>query len=111
MRIRNTGKCLTKQAGRLTQSRRRAENLHLQEGLSDMNRNEKLKSLLEKAGVRVESVCCIGAFVHIDTHKKYEYKIRNIMTQIGANNIKTMSAAADGKHLDGSKNHRIVAIF
>lgn len=76
-----------------------------------MNIGNKFAGIMNSAGVKVHCAMQLGKYLHIDTNKDEEMKIRNALSNMGAKKIKTLEAGADGKHLDGSRHHRIVAVF
>jgi hypothetical protein len=49
--------------------------------------------------------------LHIDTNKTSEKKVIEILNVMKPKKITVLHPGADGKHLDGSKHHRIVAVF
>ena len=72
------------------------------------NHSTQIKSLFESAGINVSNVCVLGRYVHIDTYQKYEQKILQLLTSMGAIETKTLTPGKDGAHLDGKKCFRIV---
>lgn len=71
----------------------------------------KFTEICEKEGVTVLNMIKLGAYLHIDTHKKDEPKLRELLSVMRPQNVTTLKPGVDGKHLDGSSSHRIVAKF
>ncbi len=70
-------------------------------------RSARMAELLKQAGVNVRRVNCLGAFVHVDSYKKYDLQLRGIFCQMGAARL----YATEGRHMDGFDGYRIVARF
>lgn len=68
-----------------------------------IERKKKLESTLTRAGVRIKKLSFLGLYVHIDTYKKYEKSLAELMTQAGF----TCIAAKNGRHLDGYTGFRM----
>lgn len=76
-----------------------------------MTAAQKFIDLAGKCGAKVHSATLIGKWLHIDTNKADEPKIREMLQVMKPKSIKILPPGADGKHLDGSRHHRIVAVF
>lgn len=76
-----------------------------------MNIGTRFANTMNAAGVKVHSAVLLGKWLHIDTNKSEEMRIRHALTSMGARAIKVLSPGIDGEHLDGSRHHRIVAVF
>lgn len=76
-----------------------------------MNIGTKFETTMNAAGVKVHSSVLLGKWLHIDTNKSEEMQIRTALTVMGAKEIKILAPGVDGKHLNGSSHHRIVAVF
>ncbi|KGV49356.1 hypothetical protein X900_5704 [Burkholderia pseudomallei BDU 2] len=66
-----------------------------------------MDELLKQAGIHVRRVTCLGAFVHVDSYKKYDLQLRGIFGRMGAASVH----ASEGRHMDGVDGYRIVARF
>ncbi|KWO62591.1 hypothetical protein WT98_30460 [Burkholderia territorii] len=66
-----------------------------------------MNELLERAGINVRRVTCLGAFVHVDSYKKYDQQLRGIFGRMGAAAVNV----SEGRHMDGVDGYRIVARF
>ena len=71
----------------------------------------KFQQLMEKMGITVHKTVQLGKWLHIDTNKKDELKIRRCLAIMGATRITTLPKDRSGRHLDGSRHHRIIAEF
>lgn len=67
--------------------------------------------LAAKCGATVHSAKILGSFFHIDTNEGCEAKIIEMLGVMRPASIRVLPKGADGRHLDGSKHHRIVATF
>lgn len=76
-----------------------------------METGTKFQQMTEKMGITVHSAVQLGKWLHIDTNKKEEMKIRRCLAIMGAKRITTLPKDRAGRHLDGSRHHRIVAEF
>ncbi|MHB8915867.1 MAG: hypothetical protein ACYC4K_08660 [Thiobacillus sp.] len=65
----------------------------------------------EKCGAKVHKAVLLGKYFHISTNKACERKVIELLGVMKPTKIAIMNPGKDGKHLDGSKHHRIVAIF
>lgn len=72
---------------------------------------DRFKAAATRAGATVHKATALGAFLHIDTNKADEPKIRELLGHMKPKRIDTLEPGADGKHLCGSRHHRIVATF
>lgn len=70
-------------------------------------RAARMTELLKQAGINVTRVLCLGAYVHVDSFKKYDLQLRGIFGQMGAASVQVL----DGRHMDGTEGYRIVAKF
>lgn len=64
-----------------------------------------------KAGATVHGVNLLGQWLHIRTTKGSEGVLREILGIMKADSIRVLQPGADGKHLDGGADHRMVAVF
>jgi len=78
--------------------------------MSKKDHADKLRKLLERAGINITRLVILGSYVHIDTFKKYDQILRETFTQLGAD-VRHLPGDARGVHLDGSTAHRLVARF
>ena len=69
-----------------------------------MTKSEQMKTVLTKAGIAIRSLAVLGAWVHIDSFKKYEHPLRDLMAASGFQCVKI----SDGLHMDGTDGFRIV---
>lgn len=76
-----------------------------------METRAKFQQLMGKMGITVHRAVQLGKWLHIDTNKKEEMKIRRCLAIMGATRITTLQKDRAGRHLDGSRYHRIVAEF
>lgn len=75
--------------------------------MNSKQRAERMAESLKQAGINVTRVICLGAYVHVDSFKKYDLQLRGIFGQMGAKEVQVL----DGPHMDGSIGYRIVAKF
>jgi hypothetical protein len=75
-----------------------------------MKQNQFIQ-IAEKCGAKVYDAVLLGGYLHIDTNKTSEKKVIEILNVMKPKKITVLHPGADGKHLDGSKHHRIVAVF
>lgn len=69
-----------------------------------MPRNQQIEAILTKAGIGARRVKALGSYVHIDTFRKYEGALRDLLGNAGF----TLIAANDGTHMDGVHGFRMV---
>ncbi|VBQ81038.1 hypothetical protein [Burkholderia pseudomallei] len=75
--------------------------------MNSQERSARMGELLKQAGINVRRVTCLGAFVHVDSYKKYDLQLRGIFGRMGAASVH----ASEGRHMDGVDGYRIVARF
>lgn len=75
--------------------------------MNSQERSARMGELLKQAGINVRRVTCLGAFVHVDSYKKYDPQLRGIFGRMGAASVQ----ASEGRHMDGVDGYRIVARF
>lgn len=75
--------------------------------MNSQERSARMDDLLKQAGINVRRVTCLGAFVHVDSYKKYDLQLRGIFGRMGAASVH----ASEGRHMDGVDGYRIVACF
>lgn len=75
--------------------------------MNSQERSARMDELLKQAGINVRRVTCLGAFVHVDSYKKYDLQLRGIFGRMGVASVH----ASEGRHMDGVDGYRIVARF
>lgn len=68
-------------------------------------------ALAAKCGATVHAARMLGRFFHIDTNEGSEAKVIEMLGVMRPVSIRVLPKGADGRHLDGSKHHRIIASF
>jgi len=69
-----------------------------------MTNSEKLAKTLKAAKINVSNVKVLGSYVHIDTYKKYEAALLDMMTRAGFR----LNSVRDGVHMDDYVGFRMV---
>jgi hypothetical protein len=72
---------------------------------------DRFCEIANQCGARVWSAVLLGPYLHIDTNQASEPKIREILGIMKAKEITVLKPGRDGRHIDGSSHHRIVAKF
>lgn len=76
-----------------------------------MKFGERFAELMNSQGIKIHKSVALGRWLHIDTNKCEDLKIRGVLLAMGCKDIKALKPGADGRHLDGSRHYRIVATF
>ena len=71
-----------------------------------MTKNERLAKILKDANINATNARVIGSFAHIDTFKKYENALSDLMANAGFK----FHSKRDGVHLDNYVGFRMVFI-
>ena len=72
-----------------------------------MTKSQRLANILQAAKINATKVSVLGAYAHIDTFKKYEGALRDMMGLAGFR----LHSIRDGAHMDGSEGFRMVFIL
>ena len=76
-----------------------------------MSAGEEFASIMKRVGVKIHKSVLLGKYLHIDTNKCEEDRVRSALAKMGVKDVIAMEPGEDGTHLDGSRHHRIVAVF
>lgn len=76
-----------------------------------MSKSTELRAILESAGLRISTCSVLGRFVHVGVSNKEDYDraLAVIQDWFKPESIIHLKAGADGRHLDGVKDHRFCA--
>lgn len=69
-----------------------------------MTKSQQLESILNRSGINTRRVKVLGEYAHVDTFRKYERPLSDIMHTAG---FKTLSVS-DGRHMDSFDGFRMV---
>jgi outer membrane biogenesis lipoprotein LolB len=69
--------------------------------------SERLASILGRGGINFSSAKVYGSFAHIDTFKKYEARLVDVMGQAGFR----LHSTRDGVHLDDYRGFRMIFVL
>lgn len=69
-----------------------------------MTSSQKMETILNAAKINTRRVKVLGSYVHIDTFRKYETAITDLMSLAGFG----LLMANDGRHMDGVDGFRLV---
>ena len=72
---------------------------------------EKFTALIKQQGIKIHNAVLLGRWLHLDINKADEMHVRQHLSAMKPEYIKTMQPGKDGKHLDGSRHYRIIAKF
>lgn len=77
-----------------------------------MKTGDKFANLAKSQGLSVSKALQLGKYLHVEfTRSTDEQRLYEMLGHMKPSKIVFLKPAADGQHLDGSKNHKLCAIF